>query len=46
VAPGANGDIRHVSIADEADLLLVAPATPTSSASSRGASPTNALSTL
>ncbi len=26
-APGANGDIRHVSIADEADLLLVAPAT-------------------
>jgi phosphopantothenoylcysteine decarboxylase/phosphopantothenate--cysteine ligase len=25
--PGANGDIRHVSIADEADLLLVAPAT-------------------
>jgi phosphopantothenoylcysteine decarboxylase/phosphopantothenate--cysteine ligase len=26
-APGANGDIRHVSLADEADLLLVAPAT-------------------
>jgi phosphopantothenoylcysteine decarboxylase / phosphopantothenate---cysteine ligase len=26
-APGANGDIRHVSIADEAELLLVAPAT-------------------
>jgi phosphopantothenoylcysteine decarboxylase/phosphopantothenate--cysteine ligase len=26
-APGTNGDIRHVSIADEADLLLVAPAT-------------------
>jgi phosphopantothenoylcysteine decarboxylase/phosphopantothenate--cysteine ligase len=26
-APGANGEIRHVSIADEADLLLVAPAT-------------------
>jgi len=26
-APGANGGIRHVSIADEADLLLVAPAT-------------------
>jgi phosphopantothenoylcysteine decarboxylase/phosphopantothenate--cysteine ligase len=26
-APGENGDIRHVSIADEADLLLVAPAT-------------------
>ena len=26
-APGANGDIRHISLADEADLLLVAPAT-------------------
>jgi phosphopantothenoylcysteine decarboxylase / phosphopantothenate---cysteine ligase len=26
-APGANGDIRHVTLADEADLLLVAPAT-------------------
>jgi len=26
-APGASGDIRHVSLADEADLLLVAPAT-------------------
>ena len=26
-APGASGDIRHVSPADEADLLLVAPAT-------------------
>ena len=26
-ALGANGDIRHVSLADEADLLLVAPAT-------------------
>lgn len=26
-ALGVNGDIRHVSLADEADLLLVAPAT-------------------
>ena len=26
-APGANSDIRHISLADEADLLLVAPAT-------------------
>jgi phosphopantothenoylcysteine decarboxylase/phosphopantothenate--cysteine ligase len=26
-APGANADIRHISLADEADLLLVAPAT-------------------
>ena len=26
-APGENGDIRHISLADEADLLLVAPAT-------------------
>jgi phosphopantothenoylcysteine decarboxylase/phosphopantothenate--cysteine ligase len=26
-APGTNGDIRHVSLADEAELLLVAPAT-------------------
>jgi phosphopantothenoylcysteine decarboxylase/phosphopantothenate--cysteine ligase len=26
-APGAGGGIRHVSLADEADLLLVAPAT-------------------
>jgi phosphopantothenoylcysteine decarboxylase/phosphopantothenate--cysteine ligase len=26
-ALGRNGDIRHISIADEADLLLVAPAT-------------------
>jgi phosphopantothenoylcysteine decarboxylase/phosphopantothenate--cysteine ligase len=26
-APGANGEIRHISLADEADLLLVAPAT-------------------
>jgi phosphopantothenoylcysteine decarboxylase/phosphopantothenate--cysteine ligase len=25
--PGVSGDIRHVSLADEADLLLVAPAT-------------------
>jgi phosphopantothenoylcysteine decarboxylase/phosphopantothenate--cysteine ligase len=45
-ALGENGDIRHVSLADSADLLLVAPATANSLAKFARGIADDALSTL
>lgn len=45
-ALGENGDIRHISLADEADLLLVAPATANSVGKFARGIADDALSTL
>ena len=45
-ALGAEGDIRHISLADSADLLLVAPATANTLGKFAGGIADDALSTL